>query len=184
MKKQKKSYSIIVLLLLLLALAVGYAAFSGTLTINGTAVGTGEWDVHFKSATLKNADGEVDTEHGEATISTVTTTDDTITANVTLAYPGDAVMLEAVVENSGNLPAKLTKFNVEGNDEDLLITTSGPSEEEVLAANGGTCTAQFAIQWNPNSTSTELTKTFTVTYEYEQNTTTVVLTPQHSDTTP
>ena len=182
MKKQKKRYSIIVLILLLLALAVGYAAFSGTLTINGTAVGTGEWDVHFKSAILKDANGDVDTEHGTAKISTVTTTDDTITANVTLAYPGDAVMLEAIVENSGNLPAKLTSFNIEGADDDLLITTAGPSEEEILAANGGTCTAEFAIQWAPDSTATELNKTFTVTYEYEQGTTTVELTPQHSDT--
>lgn len=180
MKKSKKNYSIIVLIVLLLALAIGYAAFSGTLTINGTAEGTGKWDVHFSTATLKAADGSDDTTHGTATITT--TTNDTIKADVTLAYLGDGVILEAVVENSGNIPAKLTEFNVEGADDDLIITPAGPADNEILDANGGTCTAQFAIQWNPDSTATTLGKTFTVTYEYEQDTSTVTLTPAHQDT--
>lgn len=181
MKKSKKNYAIIVLIVLLLALAIGYAAFSSTLSINGTAEGTGKWDVHFKSATLKNSAGEADTTHGTATISTVTTTSDTITAEVNLAYPGDGVILEAVVENSGNMPAKLTNFKVEGADADLLITPAGPADNEVLAANGGTCTAQFAVKWAIDSEATSLNKTFTVTYEYEQDTEEVTLNPSHSD---
>ena len=182
MKKSKKNYTIIVLIVLLLALAIGYAAFSATLTINGTAEGTGTWDVHFKSATLKDSTGAVDTNHGTATISTVNTTNDTITAEVTLAYPGDGVILEAVVENSGNTPAKVKSFNVVGADDDLIITEAGPTTGEALAADGGTCTAQFAVQWAKDSTAESLSKTFTVTFEYEQDTTDVTLTPAHSDT--
>lgn len=176
MKKSKKNYTIIVLIVLLLALAIGYAAFSATLTINGTAEGTGTWDVHFESAVLRNSTGAVDPNHGTATI----TAGDAITANVELAYPGDGVILEAVVKNGGSIPAKLTNFTVVGADEDLEITQAVPVVNEVIDANG-TCTAQFAVKWKTNSTAESLNKTFTVTYDYAQDTTEVTLTPAHKD---
>lgn len=183
MKKSKKNYAIIVLIVLLLALAIGYAAFSANLTINGTAEGTGNWDVHFKSATFKDSEGNTDTKHGSTpTITTTTSTNDTITATVELAYPGDGVILEAVVENSGNIPAKLTNFTVIGADDDLEITQaiSGPTANETLDA-GGTCTAQFFIKWATTSDETSLSKTFTITYDYSQDTTEVNITPTHAD---
>ena len=180
MKKTKKSHAIIVLIVLLLALAIGYAAFSSTLTINGTATGTGTWDVKFQSAVLKNAEGGTDTSHGTATV----TNDKTITATINLAYPGDGVILEAVVVNNGNTPAKLKNFTIDGPDStDIEVTqnVSGPVNDEELPA-GGTCTAQFAIKWNTDSTVTDLgEQTFTITYEYEQNTEEVTLNPTHTD---
>ena len=180
--KTKKNSIIIVLIVLLLALALGYAAFSSVLNANGTATGTGTWDVHFKTAEFVNSEGSQDTTHGSApTITTTATTNDTVTANVKLAYPGDGVILKVVVENSGNTPAKLVSFNVTGADEDLQITQAGPANNEELAAQGGTCTAEFAIKWNPESTSESLEKTFTIKYEYEQNVTNVELVPTHTD---
>ncbi len=182
MKKTKKSHAIIVLIVLLLALAIGYAAFSSTLTINGTATGTGTWDVKFQSATLKNAEGETDSSHGTATIGG--SNSDTITAKINLAYPGDGVILEAVVVNNGNTPAILKNISIDGPDsEDIEVTksVSGPVNNEELAA-GGTCTAQFAIKWKTDSTVTDLgEQTFTITYEYEQNTEEVTLNPTHTD---
>lgn len=179
MKKQKKNYVAIALVILLLALAVGYAAFSSTLTINGTATGTGKWDVHFKTVRLVDSTGSVDTKHG--TVEELTGNKDTATAKITLAYPGDGVILEAVVENTGTVDAKLTNFTVTGADDaDIEITAARPTTDEVLTANGGTCTAQFAIKWKTDSTKTDLgEKTFTVTYNYEQNTTEVNLAPVH-----
>ena len=41
----KKNYFIVMLIVLLLALAVGYAAFSDTLTISGTANASGTFDL-------------------------------------------------------------------------------------------------------------------------------------------
>ena len=180
MKKSKKSKAIIVLIVLLLALAIGYAAFSSTLTINGTATGTGTWDVKFQSATLKNSEGTTDSTHGTATISG--SNSETITATINLAYPGDGVILEAVVGNNGNTPAKLEKFSIDGPEsEDIEITQAAPSTNEKLPA-GGTCTAQFAIKWKADSTATDLgEQTFTITYEYTQDTTEVNLTPSHTD---
>lgn len=177
MKKSKKNYAIIALIVILLALAIGYAAFSTQLTINGTVEGTGTWDVHFKSVKLKQADGQDDTTHGTASFNTTTATVD-----VTLAYPGDAVLLEAIVENSGNVPAKLNEFTVTGADKDLIITETGaPVKDEQLAANGGTCTSQYVIKWATDSTETSLSKTFTITFDYKQDTTEINITPTHQD---
>lgn len=189
-KTNRKNHIIIVLVVLLLALAIGYAAFSATLNINGTAKGTGSWDVHFKQAgRFLQADGStVDTAHkGTAPISTTTTTNDTMTVTVDLAYPGDGVLLEAIVENSSTMPAKLTGFTIDGTDDDFEVTqaSGGPAVNEVLAANGGTCTATFLIKWKQDSKVTALgTKTFTITYNYEQDTTEFTGTPTHSDATP
>ena len=68
MKKTKRNYAIIILLIILQAIGVGYAAFSATLTIDGTATGTGTWDVHFETVSLKTTGGATDTTHGTATI--------------------------------------------------------------------------------------------------------------------
>lgn len=182
MKKSKMNYAIIALVVVLLAIAIGYAAFSATLIVNGTATGTGTWDVHFKSAALKDSSGNTDSKHG----SVVLTDAKTVTATVNLAYPGDAVVLEVVVENSGNIPAKLTSFDIDGvtlDDPDLEVTQaeSGPTDDETLAA-GGTCTAQFLVKWRTSSTVASLgDRTFTITYEYAQDTTEVNYTPQHND---
>ena len=186
-KTNKKNRIILVLIVLLLALALGYAAFSATLVINGTATGTGSWDIHFKQAgRFLQADGTtVDTAHnGNAPLSTTSTTNDTMTVTVDLAYPGDGVLLEAIVENSGNIPAKLTGFTITGTDTDFEViqAAGGPTVNEVLDANGGTCTATFLIRWKEGSTATTLgTKTFTITYEYDQDTTTFNGTPTHND---
>lgn len=180
MKKTKKNYAIIVLLIVLLAIGVGYAAFSATLTINGTATGTGTWNVRFETVSLKTTGGATDTSHGTATLND---TKDTITASINLAYPGDAVMLEAVVKNDGNTNAKLTEFTIEGDDSDLTITKSGAAlaNGEKLAA-GGTCTAGFVIKWDTNSEATTLgTKSFTITYKYAQDTTEINIDPTHTD---
>lgn len=178
MKKSKKNYAIIALIVILLALAIGYAAFGTQLTINGTAQGTGNWDVHFESVKLKQSNGQDDTTHGSVTFNK---TEPEATVNVTLAYPGDAVLLEVVVKNSGSIPAKLNEFTVTGADANLLITETGtPAKGEKLAA-GGTCTSQYVIKWATDSKETSLSKTFTITFDYTQDTTEINITPTHQD---
>lgn len=186
-KTNKKNHLIIALIVLLLALALGYAAFSATLNINGTATSTSTWDVHFKQAgRFLKADGTtVDTTHnGTAPLSTTTTTNDTMTVSVDLAYPGDGVLLEAIVENGSSVPAKLTGFTIDNENTELEVIQAdeGPAENEVLSANGGTCTATFLIRWKQSSTEQNPgTQTFTITYDYDQETTTFNGTPTHND---
>ena len=187
-KTNKKNRLIIVLIVLLLALALGYATFTATLTVTGSASsGDAAWDIHFKSGRFLQADGStVDTAHaGTITLSTTNTTNDTMTVTgIELAYPGDGVLLEVVVENGGTIPATLKNFNVTGSDTDFEVTqaTGGPTANESLAANGGTCTATFLVKWKANSTATSLSdKSFTITYNYEQDTTEFNGTPSHTD---
>ena len=69
MKKSKKNSITIALIVLLLALAVGYAAFTSNLVINGTVAGSGKWDVKFDSVTLVDENMEADSTHGTVTLS-------------------------------------------------------------------------------------------------------------------
>ena len=189
MKKMKKrNHLIVALIVVLLALAIGYATFSATLNINGTANGNGTWNVHFKQAgRFLQADGTtVDNSHnGTAPLSTTSTAQDTMTVSVDLAYPGDGVLLEAVVENTGTIDAELTGFTINNNNEGLIVTKAdGLATGETLHANGGTCTATFLIKWDPAYDTQSLgTKTFTITYNYAQIGTQFNGTPAHSDTT-
>ena len=178
---KKKSYAIIVLIVLLLTLAIGYAAFSSTLTINGTATGSATWDVKFTNAVLLDSSGNTDTNHGS-----VSYTDSTVTATgITLSYPGDAVNLRVTITNAGSLPAKLTGYTVTEtngtNGSDITVTPAVASGTtgEVIASNG-TCTQDFVVKWNTNSTVQSAVKDFTVTFTYQQDTTEVNIVPAHT----
>ena len=183
-KTNKKNHVIVALLVLLLALAIGYAAFSTTLTIDGTATGSADWDVHFLSARLVQSDkSTVDTDHG-STAPSINAAGDTITASVDLAYPGDGVLLEAVVENGGELAARLDSFTVTGTDTDFEVSapTMATGESGEVIDPDGTCTVYFLVRWKPTSEVTDLgTKTFTITYTYGQDTTDFTGTTGHSD---
>lgn len=182
-KSKKKNYAIIVLVVLLLALAIGYAAFSTTLTINGTATGTATWDVKFTNGVLLDANGN-DVTTTYATDKKVTVTDTAVTAKVKLSYPGDAVNLRVTIANQGTLDAELTAYNVQINsgDTDVTVTpakTSGTTGEVVEA--GNTCTQDFVIKWDKDSEKTSVSKNFTVTFTYTQKTDEVNITPAHTD---
>ena len=173
--KKKRNYAIIVLIVLLLALAIGYAAFQSVLTINGSATGNLTWEVIFTSATLS------DSNHG--TITGITNNGLTVDATgITLAYPGDAVKLTTVITNNGSLDAMLTSVNVNtaslGND--ITVTPATHTAGTVLAPNAS-CTNEFVVQWKPESTTANISGSFTVTFSYDQNTNTINLTPAHSD---
>ncbi len=176
MKKSKKNYVLIILVVLLLALAVGYAAFSQLLTLSGTATGTTTWDVKFTDASMN------DSNHGTADF-----TDDTVTVNATLAYPGDACTVTAEITNEGTLPAKLTKFSLTGTDGTSPFSNSDVTVEipdietdgtEVIAA-GETCPVTIAIKWNTDSEATSVNASFKVNFEYLQDTTEVNVSPNH-----
>ena len=189
MKKSKKNSAIIVLIVLLLALAIGYAAFQTVLTINGTATGDFTWDVHFTDATKfyevtpagAKGDAILNTARAEITgFNTKSTTGQnqtqTLTATVKLDYPGDAVILEAVILNGGSQPAKLTGFTVPGTQNGLIVSnptiTSGDSGEVLNP--GKTCTVQFLVKWAPTSAvigTSGNTQTFDIVFTYSQDTT-------------
>lgn len=176
MKKSKKNYLIIALVVILLCLAIGYAAFSANLTINGTAKGTGTWDVKFVSATI-NEDG-----HGNAP----TVTDNTISVDVELGYPGDGCTVTANIQNAGNIPAKLTGFELTDDtgatytdtDVEILIPDIKKDGTEVIAP-GATCPVTFSVKWLTDSKATTVDAKFKISFTYEQDTTEATVAPAH-----
>ena len=190
MKKSKKNYVAIVLIVLLLALAVGYAAFSSQLTISGTAKANGKWDVKFKANSASATQSIVT---GTATNTAVINSDGTeMTVTVNLATPGDGSNISVVVENTGSLDAKLTRFNVSGDltqvdtsnvyqKSAIKLTVPDMTEGEVLTK-GTSKTFTFSVEWDENvKTLTDTTNgesaTFTITFDYDQSGVTGTYTP-------
>ena len=173
--RKKKNYLIIALIVILLALAVGYAAFSQTLQISGTATANGQWEVIFSNASISP------TGHGSEPV----VSNDTITVeDLTLGYPGDGCTLTVDIKNNGNLAAKLTSLTVYNEDgltpfdnDDITISVPSEIEGETLDAQE-TCTSNITIQWNQDSVSESAAASFVIKFEYEQlNTNSETLTP-------
>lgn len=185
MKKTKnKKFLIIVLIVLLLGLAVGYAAFSDTLNITGTANAGGNFDMVFSTATISTSEG-IDTDNSSAVIS-----GDKNTLTVTikdLSYPGAGAQIDTVIHNAGTIPAKVKSVNTTLPSGQAIkvnglnaITTAHP----VIAA-GGDCNLSFTVVWDENvnelSDEEKSGVTFDLTIEYEQATTSFEGTASHND---
>ena len=185
--KSGKNLLIILLIVLLLALAVGYAAFSDTLNISGTANANGTFDLEFQNATVDSTVG-CDATNTTATISSDKNTLDVVVKD--LAYPGAGAQFTVDIVNVGSIPAKVksvTPTGLTGNPNIKIegldaITTSHPS----IAA-GDKCTLTFTVYWDEDSTAelTEAEKSgvaFSLEVEYEQDVTdTFTGTPSHVD---
>lgn len=184
MKKSKKNYVAIVLIVLLLALAVGYAAFSQTLTISGTAkTQTGNWDVKFTNATTTQSVYAADSTDNKATF-----TNDTVTVSTTLKAPGDGAEITATISNSGSLDAVLTGFEVTSSDGSLVkasdtvykstngdviltLPTVTKEDDSSSIAAGSAKTFKFTIEWDSDSElTTELTTKYDIKFTYSQDT--------------
>ncbi len=119
-----KKIVVVGLFVAVLCLSVAYAAISASLKISGTAdISASSWDVHF----VKNE--EVTIPKGKAVcdignIEKLSITD----LSATLKVPGDSCTYTVPVENTGSLPASLTK--VISSDLKLNLTGSGDYKEE------------------------------------------------------
>lgn len=196
-RKSKRNYLIVALIVVMLLLGVGYATFTQALNITGTVNGSATWNVHFVSGTTTDA-------NGDAVNGALSNDNHTLTVNVSdLQYPGDAREVIATIKNDSSMPIKLTGFtvvdpstgatpaeaDVDFRYVDLTsnVATSGvtttvadASTYEVIPA-GGTCTYKFIIGWKSTSTKTALTSsTYSITFNYEQNTVAPELTATHS----
>ncbi len=106
--REMKILVVAALIISIVAIGIGFAAFSETLQINGTAaVQKSSWKVKFSE--LGNA-----TLIGTATEVTKPTLSDTTigTYNVTFKTPGDSVKYNITVANTGSYDAKLTTATI------------------------------------------------------------------------
>ncbi|MBR0482524.1 hypothetical protein IJJ54_00150 [Candidatus Saccharibacteria bacterium] len=96
------------LLLAVVFMAIGFAAYTQTLNINGTAnVGSASWNVHWETGTTADQRGEWGT-----TSSSVT--NDTVTLSCTLSVTQSCGMDSLNAINEGTYDAKLSSITVSG----------------------------------------------------------------------
>ena len=203
-KSTKKRKIVIILIALVLAVGVGYALFTDTLQISGTANVSGSFDMQFVADAQTPSNGcYVKSQQGCTATVTVgnestgtNVTNDKLTVSVAnLAYPGAGADIQVVVKNLGTIPAKVKSITPSpaptGNGNAIVIsglsqiTTSHPT----INAND-TCRFNFTVMWDPSVTTLDNTLagengnnyTFDLVIEYEQDTTNLNVTPAHSDT--
>lgn len=171
MKKTKRNYLIVALIIILLSLTIGYAAFSDTLTISGTANAKGTFDMIFSSASIDTANAHgIDKVNSSAII-------DASNPNVVnisikdLAYPGAGTNVTVVVKNNGTVDAILKGLTLSEVDSDIEVGyPEGFKVEEIVPAQG-TCTITFYVKWKSASElSGEKNVNFSATLNYEQYT--------------
>ena len=119
-----KKIVVVGLFVVVLCLSVAYAAISASLKISGTAdISASSWDVHF----VKNE--EVTIPKGKAVCDIGNVEKLSITdLSAVLKVPGDSCIYTVPVENTGSLPASLTK--VINSDLELSFKGSGDNKEE------------------------------------------------------
>ncbi len=157
-----------VLAVVILVMSVGFAAYSTTLNINGTATFTAaKWDVHFVPESL--------TETSTIKASSKSLTNTTATYTVTLGAPGDTYSFEVNVKNFGTLPAYLKKITMTG-------LTSAQQEYITYTINyNGTSYNATTDNLNillPADGTTTATVTVTVNYVYPADATNLPSTDQ------
>ena len=164
MRKSNKNIILLILLLVIVGMAVGYAALSQALVINGTANITTEWKILFtdiKEGTLVGAESK--------TAPSYTAT--TATFDVNLLYPGASAQYIVTVANQGSINAKLT--SVDGIDTanaaaptDITYTIDAQADDTL----GSGDTKTYTVSWAASSETIPetKTKTATITLNYEQ----------------
>lgn len=170
MKSKSKNLVLVVLLIAVMGMAVGYAALSQQLIINGTANITTQWDVHIKSIT---ASGNNSSTGASEANGAPTFTGSSATFNVNLAYPGASATYILEVENAGSIDAKLQE--VSGIDaanilEPQGITYSIDAKQNDTLTSKETKTYTVTVKWDASATEIPNTKskTATITLNYVQ----------------
>lgn len=163
---KKQNIVMIAVVAFVLAVAVGYALFSETITINGTATAKGNFDVEFTTATISQEKG--------STGATATISDDknTLTISVPkLEYPGAYVVIPVTVTNKGSIPAKMISIEEVGltTDASVKVSYEGLNElKNVEVAQNGTQSFTIKVMWDANSNVSSEGVEFTIRLNYQQ----------------
>ena len=149
----------------LLTLAIGYALFSDTITIEGTANASGNFDVSFVDVAVKDEVGAVNS------LAEIIENDNTLSITVPrLEYPGAYVSFEVTVANQGLTPATLTSIHKEGLNDDDNIKISYFGLDELINKEFMSEPQKFnvVVAWDPNSTAASSDVQFSLKLNYSQ----------------
>ena len=168
---EKKNLVMVCLCAAIAIMAVAYAAFSTTLTVDGTINATGNFAVEYvETGTCTGTKVGQQTPTGTITKNSATGA----TLVVSLFTPGDIVTCTIDVENTGSLKAKLVgghavSNGLTGSSTPISVTATSPKTQ--LAADGtDTITVTVKYNWNETTQPTNGTKAeFTITSNYQQD---------------
>ena len=166
MNQTQKNWMIVGLCLIVLFMAVGYASFSQSLTINGTAVVESTWDIKITDITVVGFTGSATNAEGPQV-----TNNTTAIFKTNLVSPSDSMTYEVTVANDGSIPARLNKLTVtDENNPAILFEITGISENDVLGEHSNT-TFTVKVSYNKDVTSqpADIDSTLNVTLDYVQN---------------
>ena len=157
----KKKGIIIGVLAIALVMVVGYALFSDTLTINGTATAQGDFDMQIISAEVT---GEVGSTGATAQVNSGDN-NNSLTINIPkLEYPGAYVDVTYKVKNAGSVPALYDSYEITGETDRIkagfnIMNMFYEPEDETQET--------IRIYWDENNNTTEeesVTITFKLNY--------------------
>ncbi len=168
---KKQNIIIIGVVAFVLAVAVGYAIFSETLTISGTATAEGNFDVQFTSVGTPTCVGFSQT----CDANTLTQiSEDKNTLNITvnkLEYPGAYVEIPVTVTNVGSIPAILTTIEETGltTDPSVKVSYTGLNElKNQQVAQNGTQNFKVKVEWDQDSEQSSSEVQFSIKLNYKQ----------------
>lgn len=183
---KKRKYILILLVVILLGLAVGYAAFSDTLAVTGTANAYGNFSMEFVGSGCYIVDflGIDD----EASSVVVSGDKKTLTVNIVdLSYPGAGAEVQVTIKNNSLIPAKINSVTPTGIDGNGVIVIDGLDQittEHPTIRPGQTCTFTFVVTWSPSSggdiPAGSESCSFNLDIDYVQDTENFTATPSHT----
>lgn len=167
---------IVGVLSLFLILIVGYAIFSESITIGGTANASGDFDIIFNSVGVIK---EVGSSGATATISA---NKKALSVTVPkLEYPSAYVEIPVTIKNNGNITAKITGIQTSGLDnKDIKVTYNGVAQNDRLTA-GQEISMKIKVTWDLASTTVVDNLAFTINITYEQATAEAVIPPEQKE---
>ncbi|MCI5732968.1 MAG: hypothetical protein MR296_02905 [Tenericutes bacterium] len=170
---KKQNIIIIGLIAVILTMAVGYALFSETININGTATAEGTFDVEFTSVGTPTCVGFTGT-CDAATLTSISTDKNTLNITVNkLEFPGAYVEIPVTVTSKGTIPASLKSITETGliTDETVKVSYTGLAElKNKKLEQNGTQSFNIKVMWDENSNKSSENVSFSIKLNYEQAT--------------
>ena len=163
-KLSKENKIIIGIVMVVLVLSVGYAIFSESINIGGTARASGEFNIIFNSV------GTIKEEGSSGARATISENKKILTVNVPkLEYPSAYVEVPVVIKNVGSIKAILKGIETVGLDTtDIKVSYSGVTQDEELGTNEER-NMKIKVTWDSASTTIVDNITFKVGLNYEQS---------------
>lgn len=167
---KKQNIAIIGVIAFVLAVAVGYALFSETINVNGTANAKGNFDVEFTSVGTPTCEG-YSKDCTAANLASIAADKNSLTVTVKdLTYPGAYVEIPVTITNQGSIPAVLKSINETGltNNASIKVSYSGIAASDTPIASKGTQSMKIRVEWDENSNAEAEDVQFSIALNYEQ----------------